>query len=153
MMWIIERPIENIYQKNMVFKLFVDSDVLLDLFLERHPFYTYTQKLLILADHKKINLFTSSVIINNLFYFIARDKDKQKAKQSLNLLIKICKILPVDESVVKSALNSEFNDFEDALQYFTAITFDCEQIITRNLKHYKQSTIPVLTAEQFLKTL
>ncbi|MDB5006492.1 MAG: hypothetical protein JWP45_885 [Mucilaginibacter sp.] len=137
----------------MASKLFVDSDILLDLFLVRQPHYSYTQRLLLLAERKKIDLFTSSVIINNLYYFIARDKDKQIAKQSLNILIDICKVLPIDESVVKLALESEFNDFEDALQYFTAIEFNCEKIITRNLKHYKKSTIPVLTAEQFLRTL
>ncbi|MDB5017061.1 MAG: hypothetical protein JWQ84_1893 [Mucilaginibacter sp.] len=137
----------------MASKLFVDSDILLDLFLVRQPHYSYTQRLLLLSERKKIDLFTSSVIINNLYYFIARDKDKQIAKQSLNILIDICKVLPIDESVVKLALESEFNDFEDALQYFTAIEFNCEKIITRNLKHYKKSTIPVLTAEQFLRTL
>ncbi|MDB5139200.1 MAG: hypothetical protein JWR12_1116 [Mucilaginibacter sp.] len=137
----------------MASKLFVDSDILLDLFLVRQPQYSYTQRLLLLSERKKIDLFTSSVIINNLYYFIARDRDKQIAKQSLNILIDICKVLPVDESVVKLALESEFNDFEDALQYFTAIEFNCEKIITRNLKHYKKSTIPVLTAEQFLRTL
>jgi predicted nucleic acid-binding protein len=137
----------------MVSKLFVDSDILLDLFLERHPFYSYTQRLLLLPERKEIALFTSSVIINNLYYFIARDQNKQIAKQSLNILIDICKVLPVNESGVKLALDSEFNDFEDALQYFTAMEFGCEKIITRNLKHYKKSTIPVLTAEQFLRTL
>jgi predicted nucleic acid-binding protein len=65
----------------------------------------------------------------------------------------VCKVLPVDENIVKLALDSEFNDFEDALQYFTAIDFDCEKIITRNLKHYRKSAIPVLTAEQFLEIL
>ena len=137
----------------MASKLFVDSDILLDLFLVRHPFYAYTQKLLKLAEENKIDLFTSSVIVNNLFYFIARDKNKQIAKQSLNILVEICKVLPVDESTVKLALDSNFSDFEDALQYFTAVEFNCEQILTRNLKHYKQSAIPVLTAEQFLRTL
>ncbi|HWZ13698.1 MAG TPA: PIN domain-containing protein [Mucilaginibacter sp.] len=137
----------------MAYKLFVDSDILLDLFLERSPYSSYTQKLLILAEENQVKLFTSSVIINNLFYFIARDRNKEIAKQSLNLLIEICKILPVDEDVVKFALDSEFNDFEDALQYSTAIKFNCDQILTRNLKHYKKSTIPVLTAEQFLRTL
>jgi predicted nucleic acid-binding protein len=137
----------------MVFNIFVDSDVLLDLFLVRRPFYTYTQNLLALAEQNKVRLFTSSVIINNLFYFIAKYENKQIAKQSLGVLIKVCKVLPVDENIVKLALDSEFNDFEDALQYFTAIDFDCEKIITRNLKHYRKSAIPVLTAEQFLDIL
>jgi predicted nucleic acid-binding protein len=137
----------------MAYNLFIDSDILLDLFLERSPYSSYTQKLLTLAGENHIKLFTSSVIINNLFYFIKRDRNKEIAKQSLNLLIEICKILPVDEDVIKFALDSEFNDFEDALQYFTAIKFNCDQILTRNLKDYKKSTIPVLTAEQFLRTL
>ena len=62
-------------------------------------------------------------------------------------------ILPVDADGVRFAIDSKFKDFEDALQYYTALKHRCNYIITRNIKDYKSSGIPVLTAEQFLKTL
>jgi len=136
----------------MVSKIFVDSDVLLDLFLSREPHLEYTQELLSLRD-PAIQFFTSSVIINNLYYFIAKELGKQTAKTSISALLKLLNVLPVTQNTIKSALGSEFVDFEDALQYFTAAEHSCQRIITRNLKHYKKSYIPALTAQDFLKTL
>jgi len=136
----------------MVSKIFVDSDVLLDLFLLREPHLAYTQELLSLRN-PSIQLFTSSVIINNLYYFIVKERGKSIAKTSLSTLLNLLKALPVTQNTIELALESEFNDFEDALQYFTAIENGCQRIVTRNLKHYKKSYIPALTAEDFLKTL
>lgn len=136
----------------MVSKVFVDSDVLLDLFLLREPHLVYTQELLSLRN-PAVRLFTSSVIINNLYYFIAKERGKPTAKTALNSLLKLINVLPVTQNAIELALESDFNDFEDALQYFTAIEHGCQRIITRNLKHYKKSYIPALTAQDFLKTL
>jgi predicted nucleic acid-binding protein len=62
-------------------------------------------------------------------------------------------VLPVDERVIEQSLNSEFNDFEDAIQYFTAVNNGIKIILTRNKTDYKKSKILILTAEEFLKTL
>lgn len=137
----------------MAYKLFIDSDILLDLFLSRYPFNVYTQKVLQLAESGDLTVSTSSIIVNNMYYFIKKYKDKDTAKDALKHLMKFCSVLPVDETIVNAALESNFGDFEDALQYHTALKFNCEKLLTRNLKHYKHSTIPVLTAEQFLRTL
>ncbi len=63
--------------------------------------------------------------------------------------ILLLKILPVDNDAIMFAMNSDFSDFEDALQYFAALTNNCSHIISRNLRHYKRSDLPVLTAEDF----
>ncbi|MBN2745206.1 MAG: hypothetical protein JXR34_00630 [Bacteroidales bacterium] len=66
----------------------------------------------------------------------------------------ILKVLPLDDKIIGLALNDEsFSDFKDGLQYFTAIEYEQELIITRNLKDFKNSQLPTLTAKQFIETL
>ncbi len=60
------------------------------------------------------------------------------------------KILTIDEIIVELALSSEFKNFEDAIQYYTAIENAVEILITRNIKDYKQADIPVRTADEFI---
>ncbi len=75
----------------------------------------------------------------------------KKTIETLQKLIDIADVLSVDKKVVLSALNSKFNDFEDAIQHFSAVeNGDIDVIVTRNLKDYKQSKIPVMTAKSFV---
>lgn len=75
------------------------------------------------------------------------------ALKSLRKLKALLKVLPIDEKVIEQALNADFNDFEDAIQYFSAINNGITLFLKRNKKDYKKSKLPVLTAEEFLKTL
>lgn len=75
------------------------------------------------------------------------------ALKSLRKLKALINILPIDERVIEQSLNSEFNDIEDAIQYFTAVNNGIALIITRNKTDYKRSKIDVLTAEEFLKSM
>ena len=77
----------------------------------------------------------------------------EKAKEAVTLLTQQLQIISEDASIVEQAIISDFNDFEDAVQYYAAKSAGADVIITRNIKDYKESTIPVLTAEQFLSTL
>ncbi len=75
------------------------------------------------------------------------------ALKSLRKLKTFVNILPIDDKVIEQSLNSDFNDFEDAIQYFTAVNNGLTLLLTRNKRDYKKSKISVLTAEEFLKTL
>ena len=75
------------------------------------------------------------------------------ARQSVKILINLINILPFESDVIKLALDSPFADFEDSIQYNIAGRFNCDAIITRNIKDYKKAKLPVLTAEQFLRQL
>lgn len=80
--------------------------------------------------------------------------DSNKAKSILRKLRLIVKILQLDDKIIGLALNDEtFSDFEDGLQYFTAIENRQELIITRNLKDFKNSKLPTMTAKQFIETI
>jgi predicted nucleic acid-binding protein len=137
----------------MAYKIFIDSDVILDLFLAREPHLKYAQELLSLYDVGDFQLYTSAIIVNNAYYFIKKDRGNENARSAISLITELLQILPVDADGVRFAIDSKFKDFEDALQYYTALKHRCNYIITRNIKDYKSSGIPVLTAEQFLKTL
>ena len=134
-------------------KLFIDSDIILDLLAKREPHYTYASRLFTLIDKKEIIAFTSPLIIANLHYILRKMTSNASAKKSLRKLKTFVKILPIDEKVIEQSLNSDFNDFEDAIQYFTSVNNGIKLLLTRNKRDYKKSKIPILTAEEFLKTL
>ncbi len=134
-------------------RLFLDSDVLLDMFLKREPFFFYTQILLVEGEKRKLEINTSSLVIANINYVLRKQVGQITARENIKALVKSINILPFESDIIDLALVSNIADFEDAIQYFIAQKHNCDLIITRNIKDYKESTIPVLTAEQFLRTL
>ena len=135
-------------------KIFVDTNIVIDLLSRREPFFEEAATLFSLADKKQIELTVSSLIIANTSYALLRQMDSNKAKSILRKLRLIVKILPLDDKIVGLVLNDDtFSDFEDGLQYFTAIENGQELIITRNLKGFKNSKLPTLTAKQFIETI
>lgn len=134
-------------------KLFIDTNIIIDLLSHRDPFYDESAELFSLADRKIIELYISSLTIANTSYTLLRQTDPKKTKEILRKLRLIVKILPLDDKIIGVALNDDsFTDFEDGLQYFTAIENNQDLIITRNLKDFKKSKLPVMTARQFLET-
>ncbi len=135
-------------------KLFIDTNILIDLLSRREPFYEESAALFSLADRKKVELAVSSLTIANTSYVLLRQLKANQVKEVLRKLRLVVKVLPLDDKIIGLALNDKtFADFEDCLQYFTAIENEQEMIITRNLKDYKTSQIPVMTARQFLETM
>lgn len=135
-------------------KLFVDTNIVIDLLSHRDPFFEESAILFSLADKKQIELSVSALTIANTSYTLLRQMDSSKTESILRKLKLILEILPLDDKVVGLALNDDtFTDFEDGLQYFTAIENQQEVIITRNLKDFKNSKIPTMTAKQFIETL
>jgi len=135
-------------------KLFIDTNIVIDLLSRREPYYKESAELFSLADRKKVEISISSLTVANTSYVLLRQLKSNKVKEVLRKLRLVVDVLPLDNKIIGLALNDEtFTDFEDGLQYFTAIEHEQEMIITRNLKDYKSSQIPVMTARQFLKTL
>ncbi len=135
-------------------RLFIDTNIVIDLLSRREPFYDEAATLFSLADKKEIELTVSSISFANTSYVLLRQMDSNKAKSILRKLRLIVKILSLDDKIIGLALNDEnFSDFEDRLQYFTALENGQDLIITRNLKDFKNSKLPVLTAKQFIETI
>lgn len=132
-------------------KVFVDTDIVLDLLSNREPFYSHSAHLFSEADKGKIRIHVSSLTFSNLNYILSRQYSVDQARKKLLKFKTLITVLSVTDKVVELALSSDFKDFEDGLQYFTAIENNLKTLLTRNLKDYKTSEITVMTAEQFLK--
>jgi predicted nucleic acid-binding protein len=135
-------------------KLFIDTNIVIDLLSRREPFYNESANLFSLADRKIIELNISSLTVANTSYTLLRQTNTKNAKEILRKLRLIVNILPLDDKIIGLALNDDsFSDFEDGLQYFTAIENNQDVIITRNLTDFKASKLPVMTARQFVETI
>jgi predicted nucleic acid-binding protein len=134
--------------------ILIDTDVILDFFFDRKPFSDQSAQILTMCETKLINGFITPVICSNLYYLLRQNAQHEKVIDKLKLLLSITDVLVMDKEVVFQALNSGFNDFEDALQSFSAMKpGNIEAIITRNVKDYKNSNIGALTPENYLKTI
>ena len=137
----------------MTRKIFVDTDVVFDLLAKREPFYTYAAQLFTNADKQEVTICVSSLCFGNLNYILSKHKSAIEARKILSRFKVLVTILPVDDKIIELALNSDFKDFEDAIQYYCAIENGINILITRNLKDFKPVRIPVLTAEEFVKQI
>jgi len=131
-------------------KVFVDTDIIYDLLAKRDPFYFAAARLFTLADEGKIQIFISALSLPNVHYLLSKKKSEEEAKQILRKFKVLVHVTPLDEKIIDLALNSEFSDFEDAIQYFSALQNEVEVLLTRNLKDYKKAQISVLTAQDFI---
>ena len=134
-------------------KVFVDTDVVLDLLSARQPHYNSAAELFSLADKGSIKLFVSSLSFANVNYILSKQFASDQARKKLLNFKTLVSILPVNDKIIELALGSDFKDFEDAIQYFTAIEGSLTTLLTRNLKDFKKAEIGVFTPEQFLKTI
>lgn len=139
------------WKKNMNKLIFVDSDVILDVLEKREPFYSYSAQILTLGDEKKIKLVTTSLVFSNVYYLLRKHLGIDKAKESLRKLRVIVDVISVNAKEVDLALNSEMSDFEDALQYFTAMNSKIGFIITRNVRDYKNPKLIVQTPQEYIE--
>lgn len=132
-------------------KVFVDTNIVIDLLAKREPFYKDAQDLFTLSDKKEIQLQISSLSFANAYYSIVKHHKSVDAKKYLSKFKVLVEILPLEDKAIELALASDFGDFEDGLQYFIAMDYECDIIVTRNKKDFKYSKIPVMTAAEYLK--
>ena len=131
-------------------KVFVDTDIIYDLLAKRDPFYLAAAQLFTLADEGKVQIYISALSLANLHYLITKQRSEEEAKEILRKFKVLVHIAPLNDKIIDLALNSEFSDFEDAIQYFSALQNEIEVLLTRNLKDYKKAQITVLTAQDFI---
>jgi len=134
-------------------RILLDSDVILDLLLERKAFCEDAITLILACEQKQLHGFMTPVSISNVYYIFRQNASHVKVIEQLQLLLKIISILNMDQRQVLAALDSKFNDFEDALQYYSALNSNkIDAIITRNVKDFKKSALPVFSPAEFLAT-
>jgi predicted nucleic acid-binding protein len=134
-------------------KIFLDSDVILDLLLERTPHHISMAIVMEKAKDSNAILYTSSVCAVNVHYILRKSHTSEQVNNMLNKFFIYVKIIPVDSDTILLSLNSIFKDFEDAVQYYAALKNNLEVILTRNVKDYVEEQIPVMTPAEYIKTI
>ena len=132
-------------------RILVDTNVIIDLLGKREPFFTDSQKLFSLADLEKVELVVSALSLVNTHYIL---NDLMKIKKSRSIISKfkvLVKSMDLNDKIIELALSDTiFKDFEDGIQYYTAIEARCETIVTKNLKDFKKSSLPVMNPKEYI---
>ena len=132
-------------------KILVDTNIVLDLLAKRTAFFIEAQELFTLSDKNELKLYVSSLTFANTYYILSQKMKLENARKILRKFKVLVEVLPMDDKIIDLSLESNFKDFEDAIQYHTAIENDVKIIITRNLKDFKTAKIPVLTARAYIE--
>ena len=131
-------------------KLFIDSDVILDLILQREDHFEVAQNLFAQYQQGKCTLFTSSIVLANMHFIIRKLHDVKFANSSILFINKHFKIIDANNEDIESAIQSKFSDFEDGVQYFSVLrSRKIDALVTRNVKDYKHALLPVFTPKQW----
>ena len=134
-------------------RLFLDTNVVPDFLAKREGFYEYAAKIISLPDNgEDILLLCSSLTFANANYILTHLVGKDLSRRLLSDFFNRCTITNVTNADVASALSSQFKDFEDALQYYSALHSYSDVIITRNKKDFSFSEIPVLEPKELFET-
>ena len=132
----------------------IDTDVILDFFFDRKPFSDDAAGVLSLCEAREIKGFITTLILSNVYYLLRQNSTHEKVVEKLRQLISITEVLTTDKDAILKALNSNFRDFEDALQNYSAELYGkVDIIITRNIKDYKNSALGIMTPGNYLKTV
>ncbi|HSF53730.1 MAG TPA: PIN domain-containing protein [Algoriphagus sp.] len=134
-------------------RIFLDTNVIMDLLGERKPFYHSIASVATLADRKELLLFTSPISFTTIDYVMSKFEPKESVLIKLQRFAILCKVAEANQETIDKSLFSLFKDFEDAVQYHCALQAGCDLILTRNGNDFRKSILPVMTAEEFLITI
>ncbi|MHA8094498.1 type II toxin-antitoxin system VapC family toxin [Aquirufa lenticrescens] len=136
----------------MIPQFYIDTNVLIDFLADRKPFSESATTLFDLAVKKKIKLYISAISYNNIYYILQREnKSHKKTIALLELLSEDCQILDATKTILQSAMRSDFKDFEDAIQYYSAKGHvGINAIVTRNPKDFAVKDLAILSPDEAL---
>lgn len=134
-------------------KVYLDSDVLLDLLLDREPFMEDIALLIEKSLESGVRLYSSPISVTNINYIVGKLENQEKADIKTRKLLKLIEIENVGQGVIDKAATSRFKDFEDAVQNYCAEMSGHKILITRNVKDYKESKLSILTPKEYIATL
>lgn len=132
-------------------RIFLDANILVAVLCNEYPLFTYCARVLSLADNSKFQVYTSPICLAIAYYFAEKKNGKTLAKKKIDLLCSKLNISLVDEkSVLNTIKNKSIHDFEDGLQYYSAMNAKCKCIITQNESDFHFSDIEILNSENFI---
>jgi predicted nucleic acid-binding protein len=131
-------------------RIFLDANVLVSVLNKEYPLFPHSARILSLTDNSRFKVFTSPLCLAIAYYFAEKKSGTKLARKKLTLLSDNLNITTIDESITRLASKSNLEDFEDALQYYSAIESKCECVVTENTKDFYKCELEVLDCEQFL---
>lgn len=135
-------------------RIFVDTNIIVDLIADRKPFSKYAIELFSKAEEKQIELFTSSHAIATTHYLLKKYLDEKSLRELLNNLLDYLTVIPIDTDTLKKGFKSKHKDFEDALQILCASSVtNIYCIVTRNIKDFKDCGLLVLPPDELCMKL
>jgi len=134
-------------------KILFDTNIVLDVLLDRDPFSNIATKLLSRVEKKELIGFLGATTVTTIYYLASKIAGKKKAEQEINKLLSIFQVAPVNQSVLTEAIKSKFNDFEDAVLHEAAKQTGVHGIVTRNAKDFKEATISIYRPEELQKMI
>ena len=133
-------------------KIFLDANVIISVLNKAYPLFPISSRVLSLADRRGVQLYTSPIYLAIAFYFSEKKSGSDMAKLKIEMLSKILLMTAVDQETVSDTLsNRQVQDFEDGLEYYSALASECEVIVTEDPGVFYYSIIPVLGCEKFLE--
>lgn len=130
-----------------------DTNILLDVFLERQPFFEYSAYLIDLAEKREIEGWLGATTVTTIYYLLSKEMGKKAADEVTQSLFSIFDVTSVNRAVLETALEIGFSDFEDAVLYQSACQSNLDGILTRNKKDFKKSELPVYTPQELIAAL
>lgn len=130
--------------------ILVDTNVLLDVFLERDPFFETSSQIVGLVEQGEIEGWICGTTVTTIFYLLAKALSRVQAENNIRKLLKIFHVSNINRVVLEDALTSGFKDYEDGVLYQSAVHANLEAIVTRNTKDFKESDLPVYSPAEFL---
>ena len=135
-------------------RLFVDANILVATLNKEYPLFSWSSRLLSLHGKENIQIFTSPLCLAIAFYFSSKKSGEKMAREKIGMLLQHIGITSVDEKITEQAIkNRQIHDFEDGMEYYSAIQHQCDCIVTENQKDFYFSDIEVIGCEEFLKNL
>lgn len=133
-------------------RVLLDTNVLVDVLTRRQPFSENSARVWALAEAAQVEGFVSALTLPNLFYLLRKSEGKIIARRAVRTVRDVFQLVPLDEQIVHQALDAEIVDFEDAVQFFSALRARAAVLITRNTKDFPATDVAVQTPEEFLAT-
>jgi len=135
-------------------RLFIDTNVIIDLLAARQPFADDAARLFTLADKREVKIFTSSTTVTTTYYLLNKELKQDKARAAVSKLLTLVEVIDARHLGVIRAINDiQFKDFEDAVQYQSALQAKAKILVTRNTKDFNLSSISVMTPKQVFGVL
>lgn len=135
-------------------KIFVDANVIVSVLNREYPMFPYSARILSLADQKPFELYTSPICLAIAFYFLEKKHDALYAKKKMEILLDKLKVTLTDQEIAQLSIkNPKIHDFEDGMEYYSALKSDCNYIVTEDTGDFYYSEIPVYNCEDFISVM